>query len=74
MDLSVMIFFQSDLDNDPAEVNLGKQSGPQDGKWSTLWDPVLETGEQYQIGLVAILNYCDILNVGYNATDILTVT
>ena len=69
-----MIFLQSDLDNDPAEVILGKQSKLQDGKWSKLWDPVLETGEQYQIALVAILNYCDTLNVGYTATDILTVT
>jgi hypothetical protein len=58
-----------DLEENP-EVTVGTGHGLKVGKWGELQDPVLENEMNYRLGLVLILEYCGVRNVGYTETPV----
>lgn len=66
-------FKHIDLKNSTSFV-IGTGSDPQPGKWGIVQNPALKKGMYYRIGLLAVLEYCGILNVGYTESDIFQVT
>ncbi|XP_069690484.1 uncharacterized protein [Periplaneta americana] len=51
------------------EFRVGTGTDEMAGTWGVVQNPELQEGRQYRIGLVAILEYCGVLNVGYTELD-----
>ncbi|XP_069681553.1 tenascin-R-like isoform X2 [Periplaneta americana] len=56
---------------EPSEVEtsttfeIGSDSDIRAGKWGVVQNPELQDGTKYRIGLVTVLEYCGVLNLGY---------